>query len=318
MKRERVSILIPSYNARAWIGGCIESALSQTWDNCEVMVIDDGSTDGSRAVLERYQDRVTIVFRENRGGNPTRNELLSMATGKWVQFLDADDYLKPQKIARQVESALSRPEAGVIYSPQIIEHWQGETCSSNNVWNPHAEDGDDDPWAYHLGWNLTQTGGALFRKHYLHEVGGWNEKQGCCQDNELYFRLLKSGVIFHRCPFADSVYRRFAGTTVSTEKPLRITREILRLLEEGEAYLSGKGSLTARRSRAANTLRFRLARTAWPLDRALARQIARTIRRKDPRFVPGKGDEAPFLYRLVFRVFGFTCAEVMAAIRRRF
>ena len=105
-----VSILIPCFNAERWIAQAIESALAQTWPEKEVIVVDDGSTDRSLDVIRRFDGRIRWETGPNRGGNAARNRLLELARGDWLQYLDADDYLLPEKVARQVEFAHEHPE----------------------------------------------------------------------------------------------------------------------------------------------------------------------------------------------------------------
>lgn len=312
---ESVSILIPCHNAEAWIDQAVQSALDQTWPHCEVIIIDDGSTDRSREILSRRTSAATVVLRENRGGNPTRNELLRMARGEWIQYLDADDYLFPDKVERQMESMGRQPAADMVYSPQVIEHHQGGK-NWQQLWNPHAHEGPHDPWVYHLRWSLTQLGGALFRRRTLLDVGGWNNQQQRCQDNELYFRLLKHGAAFVRCEHAGSVYRRFEGGSVSTGKPDLLRQAILGLLEEGEAYLREQDQLTPARIQAANGMRFRLAKELWKSDRPAARRIVTRIKQSDPRFLPGPEEFVAPVYRQVFRFAGLDGAEQAAALAR--
>ena len=312
-----VSILVPSHNASRWLDETLQSSLDQTWPETELIVIDDGSTDGSPELLARWQDRATVVLRENRGGNPTRNELLGMARGAWVQFLDADDGLKPDKIARQMAVVEQDPAADVIYSPLVVEHHAGGRVTSER-WAPHDPGGDHDAWAYHLAWDLTQTGGALFRRDTLVEVGGWNEAQPCCQDNELFFRLLQAGAKFAYCDHAGAIYRRFEDGSVSTRDPARVRSEILRLLALGEAHLRSRGELTKRRHAAVNNLRFGLARQLWPVLPAIARATMAVIRESDPEFQPAPGRHAPRAYRWCFRLFGFEAAERISGLKRTF
>lgn len=312
-----VSILIPCFNAALWIDQTLESCCSQTWPAIEVIVIDDGSTDGSPDLLKQWDQRAKVLCRGNRGGNPTRNELLSMASGHWIQFLDADDYLLPEKISNQMQTAQATPSADVIYSPQLVEI-HTPSAISTQTWNPHDPTGAHDPWTYHLGWNLTQTGGALFRKTVLDAIGGWNEQQPCCQDNELYFRLLQHGANFVYCPYAESVYRRFENGSVSTGKPDRVRAEILSLLQKGEQFLRQSNALTAQRLQAINQMRFRIARTVWPDNPAEAKSIIATIHFSDPRFVPLASDQAPSAYRWCYRLLGFVAAEKVGEFRRRF
>src|SRR5438309_6069595 len=98
-----VSILIPCRNAERWVGQAIESALGQTWPEKEVIVVDDGSTDSSLSIIKSFGDRIRWETGPNRGGNAARNRLLELASGDWLQYLDADDYLLSDKVARQAE-----------------------------------------------------------------------------------------------------------------------------------------------------------------------------------------------------------------------
>src|SRR5580704_15422021 len=101
--RPLVSILIPCYNAERWVAQAIESALAQTWPEKEVIVVDDGSTDGSLGIIKQFEARIRWETGPNRGGNNTRNRLLELARGEWLQYLDADDYLLPDKVGRQMK-----------------------------------------------------------------------------------------------------------------------------------------------------------------------------------------------------------------------
>ncbi len=98
-----VSILIPAYNAGPWIGEAIESALAQTWPHTEVIVVDDGSRDDTLAVAKCFaSDRVRILSHANCGASRTRNRALESARGDYIQWLDADDVLTPEKVAMQM------------------------------------------------------------------------------------------------------------------------------------------------------------------------------------------------------------------------
>ncbi len=103
-----VSIIIPFHNARRWLAAAIESSLAQTISEKEVIVVDDGSTDESPAIASRYVNQaVRIATQANRGASAARNHGLRLARGEFIQFLDADDLLAPDKIERQV-AVLSR------------------------------------------------------------------------------------------------------------------------------------------------------------------------------------------------------------------
>src|SRR5687768_7346886 len=98
MKLPSASVVIPCYNAARWIGGAIESALAQTVP-VEVIIVDDGSDDESLDRVRAFGNAVQLLALDHRGGNFARNTGWRAAHGEWVQFLDADDYLEPPKIA---------------------------------------------------------------------------------------------------------------------------------------------------------------------------------------------------------------------------
>ena len=98
-----VSIIIPCYNAEKWLTEAIDSCLNQTYSNIEVIVVDDGSTDGSLDIIKSYGNKIIWETGKNKGGNHARNRGFVLSKGAYIQFLDADDYILPEKIARQVD-----------------------------------------------------------------------------------------------------------------------------------------------------------------------------------------------------------------------
>ena len=115
-----VSILIPCYNSKRYVGQCINSALYQTYPNVEVIVVDDGSTDGSKRIIKSYGSRIRAEFCPNRGANSARNRLLQLSGGTWLQYLDADDYLLPDKVKRHMAFVKQNPDIDVVYSPVTL------------------------------------------------------------------------------------------------------------------------------------------------------------------------------------------------------
>lgn len=99
----KVSIIIPSYNSRKWVCDAINCSLNQTCQNCEVIVVDDGSTDNTRELLQnKYGNSIKYIYQQNRGLAGARNTGLCYATGEYIQFLDADDLINSEKIEKQV------------------------------------------------------------------------------------------------------------------------------------------------------------------------------------------------------------------------
>lgn len=304
--KPHVSILIPCFNAQQWIAAAIESALEQSWQPCEVIVVDDGSTDDSLKIIKSFGDRIRFETGSNRGGNAARNRLLELSGGEWLQYLDADDYLLPGKIEHQL--AALQPGTDVIFSPSIFD--RDGVLEEFPIPEPH-----DDPWELLVRWFLPQTGSPLWRKPAISDAGGWRADQPCCQEHELYLRLLANGARFQYFPRAESVYRKWSSATVCERDPLRVIEQRLQIKDRAESHLRSSDQLQPQRLAAINQSRFELARSAWACDRKLARTIVKTIRRSQPDFRPS-GAAGPALYQLAYRALGFGAAERIAALVR--
>ena len=114
-----VSVIIPCYNAGRWVHQAVDSCLAQTYRPIEVIVVDDGSTDDSADILRRYGDRIRFVQQPHTNGNRARNAGMALSRGRYLQFLDADDYLLPEKIASQV-ALLQETEDDAVYCDYAI------------------------------------------------------------------------------------------------------------------------------------------------------------------------------------------------------
>ena len=308
-----VSILIPCYNADRWIAKAIESALAQTWPEKEIIVVDDGSSDRSLDVIQEFNDRIRWESGPNRGSNAARNRLLELARGEWLQYLDADDYLRPEKVARQIHFARVHPEYDVIYSPtawERIEHG-ALVCTDEVIPEPR------DPWILLALWRLPQTGGTLWKKATLQRVGGWRVSQPCCQEHELYCRLLEAKARLAYCEGCLAVYRDLEDDGRITRKSRgEWERQRLAILERIEKYLEGRSKLTEPRRQAVNDARHELARRLWGIDRRLAMNTFQRILISDRYFLPTVGSSSPLLYSMVYRTLGFRAAQTVASFKR--
>jgi GT2 family glycosyltransferase len=306
-----VSILIPCYNAEPWIAKAIESGLAQTWASKEVIVVDDGSTDGSLDEIQKFDGQIRWETGPNQGGNRARNRLTELAQGEWLQYLDADDYLLPDKIANQLVELGSNPDADVIFSPVTMEYMDGSECRRevSSIPLPH------DPWVLLARWYLRQTGGALWRKDALLAVGGWKEDQPCCQEHELYLRLMMAGKRFVYSADEGAIYRQLQGS-VSTRDISEVHRQRLQIEAQAEDFLRRTTQLTADRLKAINDARFEIARAVGVYDTSFASEIAETIVDSQPDFKPD-GHSAPLTYKVAYRALGFGAAERLAQLKRK-
>jgi glycosyltransferase involved in cell wall biosynthesis len=137
-----VSILIPAYNAEPFVGAALQSALDQTWPNTEIILVDDGSRDQTFAVAKRFESSNVKIFRqENRGAAAARNTALRAAQGDFLQYLDADDLLSPDKIREQV--LLLQEHANCLSVSSSMYFFDGENPETGLLERSGAVDCDD-------------------------------------------------------------------------------------------------------------------------------------------------------------------------------
>ena len=208
-----VSIIIPCYNADRWVGEAIKSALGQTYARIEVIVVDDGSTDSSLKVIKKYDDRVRWTSGPNRGPSAARNLGLRLARGDWIQYLDADDLLHPQKINLSLKSYEAHPYVDFVWAPhEVIRDGYSpisSTCrdlsfldvkiavSENVLDAPYA------PWA------------AMFQREFLAGVGPWNESLTRWIDLEYHARIAVRARSYIRLSRPFYFYRQHDGERIS-------------------------------------------------------------------------------------------------------
>lgn len=303
-----VSILIPCFNAQRWIRQAIESALAQSWSDTEVIVVDDGSNDGSLDIIREFNGRIRCESVRNAGANPARNRLLQLARGAWVQYLDADDYLLPDKIAAQARFLEDHPDTDVVFGPVTLEHHErgGTRRELLAIPEPH------DPWILLARWYLPQTGAPLWRRQAIESAGGWKVDQPACQEHELYLRLLMAGKRFRYHDSNGAVYRQWSETTLWRRDQARTRKLRLEIEDRLEAFLASREQLTVERQWAINMSRFESARSAWHESRAEALAIVARVRESMPDFVPA-GRAAPRRYQHAYRWLGFRATEILAS-----
>lgn len=302
----KVTIAIPCYNAERWLEQCLESALEQTVDEKEIIVVDDGSTDNSVGIARQFGKQVRVLQSEHQGATRARNLALEEAKGEWVQFLDADDYLDSEKIATQLAEV--KEDADVIYSPVWIETWtpEGSTREASTV-SPNM-----DIYTQWIRWHIPQTGGALWRREMLKLIGGWKDDQPCCQEHELYLRALKAALRFKFAPTPGAVYRVWSDETLCRKDPLLVVRERTKLMDDLLKWLGPNATAVHRRE---------IGRACLEMSRTWARyDMAGAKKYHDDRMgkelIHLSGPAAPFLYRMAYRMFGFAKAEKLARTAR--
>jgi len=204
-----VSILIPAFNAQEWIADTIKSAMDQTWPRKEIIVVDDGSRDRTLPIACQFASKeVSVVTQANQGPSAARNRALSICQGDYVQWLDADDLMAPDKIARQMEA---------------LDHGAGKRMLLSSAWGwfmyrlyrakfvPTALWCDLSPveWLLRkMGQNLQmQTATWLVSREQTEAAGPWNTQLSVNNDGEYFCRVLLASDGTRFIPEAKVFYR---------------------------------------------------------------------------------------------------------------
>jgi glycosyltransferase involved in cell wall biosynthesis len=212
----KVSILIPCYNAERWIADAIRSAQDQTWKDIETIVVDDGSTDNSYAVAKQFENPGTRVLRQvNQGPGAARNRAFSEATGEFIQYLDADDILHPEKIAAQMAAAAESPPDTLFCSRWA--HFVTSPTDAEPRRSPRTV------WLEPLEWlSLDAKTGLMMPPHgwltprtVIDRAGPWDERLSLHDDSEFFCRVTLQCTRIRFVPESLVYYRRGNPQSVS-------------------------------------------------------------------------------------------------------
>ena len=207
--RPTVSIVISTYNRSAIVPQAIESVLRQTFADYELIVIDDGSIDGTRECLEPYMGRLRYIYQANRGVSAARNAGAAAARGEWISVLDSDDVWHPAKLERQLE-VLS--ELGSGFGACVTDcNYMGGSVARSTVFEENGVRTDsvrgplDDPMKYLMRYGYGLCVQSLLVKHSIFdEIGGFDEGLGLGEDRDLIFRLcFKTGFCYVSQPLVS-------------------------------------------------------------------------------------------------------------------
>jgi glycosyltransferase involved in cell wall biosynthesis len=212
-----VSILIPAYNAEAWLADTVRSALAQTWPRTEIIVVDDGSKDGTLAVAKTFSsDRVKVVTQPNQGAAAARNQAFSLAQGDYIQWLDADDLLSPDKIAKQMDVAEKCADRRTLFS----SGWGHFICRPRKAkFAPSLLWENLSPLEWLLRkWenNLhMQTATWLVSRELTQRAGPWDARLLGDDDGEYFFRVIQASAAIRFVPEGRVYYRSSGASRLS-------------------------------------------------------------------------------------------------------
>ncbi len=187
MEKFLVSIIIPNYNYANYVRSAIDSALNQTYQNTEIIVIDDGSTDNSKEVLDSYGERIKTIFGENQGVSAARNAGIEQCAGDFVAFLDADDVWLPTKIEKQLERFEKEPALGLVHVGVMDIDSKGKRL----VARLDGLEGDISHELLLFNRSVILGGGSgmMIPKKVLDEIGGFDTELSTSADWDLFYRI---------------------------------------------------------------------------------------------------------------------------------
>ena len=238
-----ISIVIPTYNYARYIGRTLAHILAQTCRDFEIIVIDDGSTDDTRQVVERFQDaRIRYVHQKNQGACVARNRGISEAKGDYLLFHDADDLIEPGHLEEYLQVAIENPGSNV-YGPSAkvkLENGQfqvlsmKESCPGNDLL---------ECWLGHWGIPVHCI---LWPRINVVRVGGWDEALHANQDGDYAMRALIAGIQFvyaDKAPPAKYLRHEDEKGQISSTVSEKTALSKIRVLEKIEGLLAEKGAL---------------------------------------------------------------------------
>lgn len=238
-----VSVVIPTYNRADHIAETIGSVLQQTYENIEIIVVDDGSTDNTPEVVSRFLPRVQYVWQENSERGVSRNHGLRLAKGEFVAFLDSDDLWLPDKTEHDVAFFGSHPEVGVVYGDAVQIDGQGRTLGVVRVRGPSGR----------ITGKLLQNNYVLMSAHLARislvtEIGGFREERDLSgsEDWEMWVRL-SLHTDFAYVPKVLGQVRTHPANTMSDARTMqRAMARALELFGENDAITSNYRSVLKR------------------------------------------------------------------------
>ena len=227
-----ISVIVPCFNQAGFLPEAIETALGQTHHPVEVVVVDDGSTDETRAVVARYPPGIRYIWQENRGLAAARNAGMAVSRGAFLVFLDSDDRLLPNALEAGLACHRAHGGCAFVYGTYCYIDAHGRRLGP-----PFCRTPTPDPYAAllrknHIGMHAT----VMYQRDALERAGGFNPSLRAGEDYDVYLRIARHDrVAYHHTLVAE--YRRHSGTM--SNDPARILAANLAVLRMQEQHAKG-------------------------------------------------------------------------------
>lgn len=233
MEAPTVSVVMPVYNAAKYLAQCMDSLLAQTFTDFEVLAFDDGSSDGSIEMLQRYAEadaRVHVHLREHCGYTPHLNEGIEIARGRYIARMDSDDICLPNRFETQVRFLNEHEEVIAVGSSTVLIDEYGDPYSILSVPVDHDE---IDRCHLYYGGGVLPHPSAMMRRTTIQGIGGYRPDFEPSEDLDLWLRVAEEGKLAN---IADPLIRyRVHGTMTSQTRSLKQRQNMLRAMNEALA-----------------------------------------------------------------------------------
>lgn len=223
-KTQTVSVIIPTYNRANFVTKAIDSVLAQTFADYEIIVIDDGSTDNTKEVLDPYRGKIQYIHQENSGVSAARNAGIRMARGNWVAFLDSDDEWMPEYLECQMQRAKEEPKICMHMTNQIQIKISGEkinTFEEKNILNKFEKTPYiiiERPFVFVIRHLMATLQPTVICRNSLLSTGLFNEDLTIYEDMDLIARMsLKGPLGIYERPLVLSYHRDKSTETLTDQ-----------------------------------------------------------------------------------------------------
>ena len=183
-KTPKISVIIPTYNRCAWIKHAIDSVLQQTYQNFELLIVDDGSTDITKGILAEYGEKISYFYQSNKGPAAARNLGIKQSKGTYICFLDSDDRWVKSKLETQVNLVTDHPEIKICYTN---ETWirKGIQVNQKKIHQKYSG------WIYRrcLPLCIISPSSVMIHREVFEKVGNFDEEMTVCEDYDLWLRI---------------------------------------------------------------------------------------------------------------------------------
>ena len=315
-----VSIIIPVYNAEKYLEATLRSAIAQTWDHKEIILVDDGSADNSLMIAKSYECSFIKVYNQpNSGASAARNKGLSEAKGDFIQFLDADDLLSPDKISRQMY--LTSDQKDILAICPVV-HFNNDQEHQLTSLSPNEHElqfyiDSNNPFEFLLNlYGVNKNGGSMIPVHswltpasLIKKAGLWNEELSLNDDGEFFCRMAANAPAILNTPDTVCYYRKIsAGNSLSSHRDHKaFTSQFisLKLIQKHLETCSQDHRVATVMSR----LLMELLVQVYPQHKDLALAIERSMKAAgNTRHRPVIGGK---VIELIKYIFGWKCARIL-------